>query len=306
MSETDYYKMLGVEKTASDSEIKKAYRKLAMKYHPDQTKGNKQAEEKFKEISESYAVLSDSEKRKQYDTYGSTDFHQQFSQEDIFRNFDFGNVFREFGFGSNGSTGRGGGFNFSFGGMGGNQSCRQARQHQSRLKGSDVVYELPVTIQEVALGVSKAITFEHNGMSEAVNVKIPAGMEDGKKLRLKGKGSQSQYGGASGDLFIKIKILYDPEVELKNKNLYITKKIKLTESLLGTTISVPTVYGKEFNLKIPPLTRHKTQMRMPGLGLSYMNSSKKGDLYVVIDVVFPAELTPDQNKIIDKLVETGI
>ncbi len=306
MSETDYYKILGVEKAASDSEIKKAYRKLAMKYHPDQTKGDKKAEEKFKEISESYAVLSDAKKRKQYDTYGSTDFHQKFSQEDIFRSFDFGNVFREFGFGSNGFSGRGGSFNFSFGGMPGNQSCRKARQSQHRLKGSDMVYELPVTIREIALGVSKAITFEHNGKSEAVNVKIPAGMGDGKKLRLQGKGGQSQYGGASGDLFIKIKVLSDPEIKLKDRDFYITKKIKLTESLLGTTVSIPTVCGREFKLKIPPLTRHKTQMRMPGLGLSYMNSSKKGDLYVVIDVNLPAKFTPEQNKIIKKLVKSGI
>ena len=97
MSESDYYKILGVDKKASDSDIKKAYRKLAMKYHPDHTKGDKKAEEKFKKISEAYAVLSDKEKRQQYDTYGSSDFHQRFSQEDIFRNFDFSDILREFG-----------------------------------------------------------------------------------------------------------------------------------------------------------------------------------------------------------------
>ena len=110
MSDKDYYNTLGVDKKASDDEIKKAYRKLAMKYHPDHSKGDKAAEEKFKKISEAYAVLSDKEKRQQYDTFGSTDFHQRYSQEDIFKNFDFGNIFKEFGFG---------GMNFSSGGRGG-------------------------------------------------------------------------------------------------------------------------------------------------------------------------------------------
>src|SRR6056300_1028966 len=99
MAESDYYKVLGVNKNASDSEIKKAYRKLALKYHPDQTKGDKQAEAKFKQLSEAYAVLSDKEKRQQYDTFGSAGFQQRYSQEDIFRGFDFGDIFKEFGFG---------------------------------------------------------------------------------------------------------------------------------------------------------------------------------------------------------------
>ncbi len=106
----DYYNILGISKSASDAEIKKAYRKLAMKYHPDKTKGNKELEDKFKKISEAYAVLSDPEKRKQYDTYGSADFQQRYSQEDIFRNFDLGDILKEFGFG-----GSRGGFSASFG-----------------------------------------------------------------------------------------------------------------------------------------------------------------------------------------------
>lgn len=113
----DYYQTLGISKDASEDQIKRAYRKLAMKYHPDHSKGDKSAEEKFKKISEAYAVLSDKEKRKQYDMFGSEGFRQQYSQEDIFRNFDFGNIFREFGFGGSGfSSGRDGGVRFSFGG----------------------------------------------------------------------------------------------------------------------------------------------------------------------------------------------
>ncbi len=138
MSGNDYYNALGVDKSASGDEIKKAYRKLAMKYHPDHSKGDKAAEEKFKRISEAYAVLSDKEKRQQYDTFGSSDFHQRYSQEDIFKNFDFGNIFREFGFGGmNSSSGGRGGSRFSFGGGDpfGNMGRRQAQA-----KGGDRVY----------------------------------------------------------------------------------------------------------------------------------------------------------------------
>ncbi len=148
MAETDYYKILGVSKSAADTEIKKAYRKLAMKYHPDHSKGDKSAEEKFKHISEAYAVLSDAEKRRQYDTFGSAGFHKRYSQEDIFQNFDFSNIFSEFGFGK---QGRGNGMRFAFGGG-------RGRGQQTRPKGSDVTYEMPLTLREVAEGISRTVT----------------------------------------------------------------------------------------------------------------------------------------------------
>ena len=159
----DYYKLLGVEKSASSADIKKAYRKLAMKYHPDHAKGDKSAEDKFKKISEAYAVLSDPEKRKQYDTYGSADFQQRFSQEDIFRNFDFGDIFREFGFGGRGAATGDGGFRFSFGGGGSPFGGRRAQQAVP--KGSDLIYEMPLTLQEVANGANKTVSFQHQGRS---------------------------------------------------------------------------------------------------------------------------------------------
>ena len=157
MSQQDYYQILGVSKTASEAEIKKAYRKLAMKYHPDHTKGDKHAEEMFKKISEAYAVLSDKEKRQQYDTFGSAGFHQRYSQEDIFRNVDLGDILKEFGFGGKGmrfSFGGGSPFGSSFGGH---------QRRQAPVKGSDLVYELPLTLREVASGTSKTVTFQHQG-----------------------------------------------------------------------------------------------------------------------------------------------
>lgn len=302
MASTDYYKTLGIDKNASDGDIKKAYRKLAMKYHPDHTKGDKSAEEKFKKISEAYAVLSDPEKRKQYDTYGSADFQQRFSQEDIFRNFDFSDIFREFGF-SGGSRTADGGFRFSFGGgspFGGQQRPRRS------IKGSDLVYELPITLHDVANGSKKQISLQHKGRSEKITVTIPKGMTSGKKLRLAGKGESSPYGGQAGDLFIKVKVVEDPVFKADNHDLYVYQTIKLTQALLGTQLSVPTLEGRELNLKIPPGTRHKTKMRLAGHGLPQMKGSGMGDLFVVILIDSPKHLTAEQKNLVRQLADTGL
>jgi len=304
MSE-DYYKVLGVQKNASEEEIKKAYRKLAMKYHPDHTKGDKNAEEKFKKISEAYAVLSDKEKRKEYDTFGSEGFRQRFSQEDIFRGFDFGDIFREFGFGGdNFSNVGGGGRRFSFG-TGSPFNFGGAQQH-SQAKGSDLVYELPLTLREIATGTSKAITFQHQGRSENLTVKIPKGLIAGKKLRLAGKGNPSPYGGPAGDLYIKSKVLNDPVFSSENYDLYIDRELKLSEAILGTTVSVPTIDDKQLSLKIPPGTKPGTKLRLSGHGLADMKDSKKGDLYVRVQIKIPQDLNEEQKKIIDKLAAVGL
>jgi len=304
MSNKDYYKTLGVDKKASDDEIKKAYRKLAMKYHPDHSKGDKAMEEKFKAISEAYAVLSDKEKRQQYDTFGSTDFQQRYSQEDIFKNFDFGNIFKEFGFGGmNFSSGGRGGTRFSFGG--GDPFGNMGR-HQAQAKGTDLVYELPLTYKEIAEGADKTISFQHKGRNESLSVKIPRGMIDGKKLRIAGKGEPSQFGGPTGDLYIQAKITTDPVFTSKEYDLFIDRQIKLSQSLLGATILIPTLGGKELSLKIPPGTKHKTKMRLNRRGLPHMKGNGKGDLYVTILVATPKKLTEEQKDLIRKLAEAGL
>ncbi|MFC1829994.1 DnaJ C-terminal domain-containing protein [Thermodesulfobacteriota bacterium] len=304
MAGTDYYKTLGVSKKASDEEIKKAYRKLAMKYHPDHTKGDKAAEEKFKQISEAYAVLSDKEKRSQYDTFGASGFQQRYSQEDIFKGFDFANIFKEFGFGDAGSAGGRGGMRFSFGGNGpfGNFS----RQRQTQVKGTDLVYELPLTLQEIAKGTRKTISFQHGGRSENLTVKIPKGMISGKKLRIAGKGESSPYEGPPGDLYIKSKVLNDPIYSAEEYDLHLTREIKLSEAILGASLSVPTLDGRELSLKIPAGTKHKTKMRLSGNGLPRMNEKGKGDLYVHIHVKMPKNLTDEQKKLVDALTEAGL
>ena len=301
----DYYQILGVKKDASKEEIKKAYRKLAMKYHPDHTKGDKAAEEKFKKISEAYAVLSDNEKRKEYDTFGAEGFRQRFSQEDIFRGFDFGDILREFGFGGDFSSGRrSSGMRFNFGG--GSPFGSQARYQQARMKGSDLVYELPLTLKEVATGTSKTVSLQHQGQSEKITVQIPKGMVTGKKLRLAGKGSPSPLGGPPGDLFIQAKVIKDPVYSVEDYDLYMTHELKLTEAIMGTSISVPTLDDKKLSLKIPPGTKPGTKMRMSGRGLPHMKGSRKGDLFVKIQTKMPKQLTAEQKRLIEKLAQTGL
>jgi len=304
MAETDYYKMLGVNKTASKNEIKKAYRKLAMKYHPDHSKGDKSAEETFKNISEAYAVLSDKEKRKQYDTFGSAGFQQRYSQEDIFKGSDFESILSEL-FGGSGRFGGGGrGMRFSF--DGGGPFGGYQRKQQAHPKGSDLEYELPLTLEEVAAGTQKIVSFQHKGRSEKITVKIPKGMISGKKLRIAGKGEPSPYGGPAGDLYIKSKVLDNPVYDVQAPDLYINRDIKLSEAILGTNISVPTLSGKELKLTIPAGTKHKTKMRLSGHGLPHMHGKGQGDLYVRIHVNMPKRLTKKQKGLIEQLAETGL
>ena len=200
MSGKDYYKILGVEKSASPAEIKKSYRKLALKYHPDHNEGNKAAEAKFKDLNEAYAVLRDPEKKQQYDMFGAEGFQNRFSQEDIFRDFDLGSIFKEFGFGrggrSQGSRNSGSGY--------GSRGFDGFQNRQQQVKGQNLIYELPMSLEELIEPTSKTITYQINGHQEQVSVKVPAGIKGGQKLRLQGKGQPGPYGGPSGDLYVQI------------------------------------------------------------------------------------------------------
>jgi curved DNA-binding protein len=309
MAQKDYYKSLGVSKDASAGDIKKAYRKLALKYHPDHASGDKAKEERFKEISEAYAVLSDAEKRKKYDTFGSEGFSQHFSQEDIFRGSNIEDILKEFGFGGSPfSRGRkmGGGKRFPF-----NQESMfnfgGGRQQAAPAKGSDLEYEISLTLSDIATGTSKTLSFQDpSGGTESITVKIPKGMISGKKLRLAGRGQPSPSGGPAGDLFIKSKIIDDPNFILKEFDLYLNREIKLTDALLGTQISVPTVEGKELSLKIPPGTKHKSKMRLAGNGMPHMKGGGTGDLYVEIYVSMPTKLNKKQKHLIESLSKEGL
>lgn len=298
MSE-DYYKLLGVQKKANDDEIKKAYRKSAMKYHPDKTKGDKNAEDRFKKISEAYAVLSDKKKRQEYDTFGAAGFRQRFSQDDIFRGVDLSSIIKEFGMGG---AGQGGSFKFNFG----QQNSFGSGFGRRPQKGADLVYELPLTLQEIATGTTRIIQLKGADHSEAVNIKIPKGMTSGKKLRITDKGNVGMHGGPCGDLYIKIQIQNDPVFKVDGYDLHTNQEIKLTQAILGVSIPIKTIEDRELMLKIPPGTRHKTKMKMPGCGLPYAQNGPKGNLFVCINVKMPSSLSDEQKKLIEKLSETGI
>lgn len=304
MAGKDYYSILGVSKNASEEEIKRAYRKLAMKYHPDRNPNKKEAEERFKEINEAYAVLSDKEKRNQYDTFGTEGFHQRFTQEDIFRGFDFDEILsslfgakgrREFRFG--GHTG------FDFGDFFG----RSGYQDMSRTpqKGEDTFYELVISLEEVAFGGEKRISYRKNGKVEEVSVKIPPGIPSGKKLRLAGKGMEGKNGGPPGDLYLQISIREHPVFIREGDDLIVEKEIHFSEAVLGTTIEVPTLEGMK-KVKIPPGTQSHTKMRLKGLGLPHFQGEGKGDEYVKVIVKVPKRVTERSRGLIQELAKEGI
>jgi curved DNA-binding protein len=304
----DYYRILGLSKNASPSEIKKAYRKLALKYHPDKTKGDKTLEDKFKKISEAYAVLSDPEKKNQYDSYGSADFQQRFSQEDIFRNFDIGDILKEFSFGGGGSR-RGGSSNMEgqnpfFQNMGG--SGFGQRRQQAPAKGKDLEYEIPLNLDEIINGTKKTITINQGGTATAIEVKIPKGLIKGKKIRLSGKGDSSPYGGPAGNLYIKSNPVPPQGYTIDGNNISFSRQIKLTQALLGHKIEVTTPTGKTINLNIPSGTKHKAKLRLPGHGIPHMKGDKSGDLFVIITIDMPKTLTDDQKHLIEHLEKTGL
>lgn len=310
MSEENYYKILDVDKTASVDEIKKAYRKMALKYHPDRNAGDKGAEEKFKKISEAYAVLSDPEKRKQYDSFGSQAFSQKFTQEDIFRNVDLNEILRDLGFG-----GFGGGFSqtrtFGRGGTGGTPFAEffggQQHYNQPRAqKGRDLKYNLSITLEEVFFGTEKKISLKGGEKSSKINMKIPAGVATGQKLRVAGKGLPGTNGGPSGDLFININVISHPAFTREENDIYADKSINFSEAVLGTSLNVKTLGGEIKRIKIPKGTQNGTKIRMKGYGLPYFKKTGYGDQYVRIRVTVPKKLTEKQAELIEKLSHEGL
>ena len=289
----DYYATLGVERNADAATIKKAYRKLAQKYHPDRNPDDKKAEERFKQITEAYAVLSDPEKRRQYDQFGANGFHQRFSQEDIFRNMDFGDIF-----------GGGGGagedlFSQLFGG--GRSRGGHCGKHRPT-KGQDYSMQISVPFRLAVQGGERRIDYRSDGRVEQIKVRIPAGIESGAKLRVAGKGGTSPAGGPAGDLMLQIDIESDSLFSREGNDLTVRVEIPFSGICLGTSIEVPTLDSPK-RVKVPAGMQPGQKIRLRGFGVASSGRRPAGDLYAVIEVAVPKSLTTEQMALVEKLRE---
>lgn len=292
----DYYEILGVEKTADAQTIKKAYRKLAKKYHPDTNKGDAQAEEKFKEATEAYAILSDPEKRKEYDQYGHEnpdgsyrEYHfEEGDMEDILRNI-FGGGFSTGGFHSGGF--HSGGFRSGgvhMGGFGAEDFPRD---------GSDLHAEIEVGFDEAVFGGEKIIQLtEADGRKKSLKIKIPAGIDTGKSIRLRGKGMPGSGGGKSGDLLLKVKVADKPGFERRGQDVYTKIRIPFTTAVFGGEVKIATLYGNVL-CTIRPGTQSGTKIRLKGKGISAMKNAKvRGDQYVEVQIEVPKNLSAEASR----------
>ncbi len=344
----DYYEILGVSKTASQDEIKSAFRKLAKKYHPDVSK-EENAAEKFKECQEAYAVLSDENKRKQYDQYGHAAFENNGAGGYDFSGFDFSDIFGDI-FGS--------GFGFNFGG-----------NTRGKSRGRDKVMRVDLTFEEAAFGCKKTINLDtytdcsechgKGGFDESIcstchgtgtvsteqrtlfgtfmtkttcpkckgkgrsykkicskcsgtgkikvnkdiEVKVPAGVDTGNQQRVSGYGEYSEYG--SGDLYLEYRVLPHPLFERNGNDIYLEVPLTITEAVLGCKKEIPTISGT-VKLTIEPGSNTGDKLRLKGKGIEDVHSYRKGDMYVVLNVIVPDKLSREQKKLFEQLSDTDL
>lgn len=353
MSKQDYYQTLGISKTASADEIKKAYRKLAMQYHPDRNPGNKEAEKKFKEATEAYEVLKDEQKRAAFDKYGHSAFEQ--------------------GGGAGGFGAWQGGFNdfsdifSSFGDIFGDLGGGRGKKRSSAVRGSDIRYNLEITLEEAFLGVSKKVSFSIASVCSAcsgsgadggskpiecstckgsgkiraqqgffiverscttcagtghiiknpcktchgegrvekekvLSVKIPAGVENGNRIRLAGEGESGARGGQAGDLYVFIAVKDHKFFERKGDDIYCEIPIKMTTAALGGTVEIPIIEGGAAKLSIPEGTQTNDQFRLKSKGMVVINAGgRRGDMYVKIFVETPIKLNAEEKSLLGQL-----
>ena len=330
----DYYKILGVARTASDDEIRKAFRKLARQYHPDVAKNKKEAEEKFKEINEANEVLSDPEKRKKYDELGAN-WKQgaEFRPPPGWEPFGGGGGFR------GGRRGRNGGVEFEFGGTGFSDFFEQIfggrrgggggfRFDQEDLaeRGRDLEADIMVTLEEALKGSVRAITLRRSVLCETCGgsgvsgrkhcakcggtgqiartethqVKIPAGVTEGQRLRVSGKGEPGAGGGATGDLYLTIRLAGHPDFGVQGENLAYELDLTPWEAVLGTSVSVPTLEGR-VNIKSPAGTQSGQKLRVRGRGLG--KEGARGDLFVVTRIQVPEQISDQERQLWEQIAQ---
>lgn len=328
MAGKDYYEILGVSRTATDKDIKQAYRKLARRLHPDVNPGDKSAEEKFKEINRAYEVLSDSEKRKKYDRYG-----EKWEQAEQFAKS--GAQGQAWGFPGGGDGAQGTAFEFEgepgeagdffesiFSGMGG-----RGRMGRRPRRGQDIEQLVEIALEEAFNGTTRLLQTQTEdtcpncvGLGRVQNkpcpmcrgsgrvlrpkrleVKIPPGVKDGSRVRVAGEGGPGVGGGTKGDLYLVVQVQPHPAFERTDGDLHVEVPVPLTVAMLGGETGVPTLKGKKIVLKIPPETQNGKVFRLAGQGMPKLGESAKGDLYAKVKVVLPTGLSPKEKELIQEL-----
>jgi curved DNA-binding protein len=287
----DYYKILGIQKNASEEDIKKAYRKLARKMHPDLNPNDKEAHQKFQQINEANEVLSDPEKRKKYDTYGKDWQHaDQFEQQKRSKGqsqYQGGEQFY-----GNGDSDFSSFFESMFGGSG--------RSNQTKFRGQDYNAELKLNLTDALHTHQQTLTV--NGKN--IRITIPAGIENGQVIKLKGYGAPSVHGGPAGDLYITFSIAPHPRFKRLKNDLYTTVKIDLYTAILGGDTTIETLNGK-VKLSAKPGTQPGSKIRLKGKGFPvYKKEGEFGDLYITFEVELPTDLTDEQKKLFTELSKT--
>jgi DnaJ-class molecular chaperone len=316
----EYYATLGVAKTATAKEIKQAYRKLARKHHPDVNPGDKAAETKFKEINEAYEVLGDPEKRRKYDELGANWRYYEQAQQAGTGPFGAGSPF---GGAPEGGAwrvdyGQGGGrpmtedevremfggedpfsdFFRTFFGGGGAEGRRRASSRAPRArKGADVEHEIDLSLEQAFHGVTQRLSIKHDGHARTVDVRIPPGVKDGSRVRVAGEGERGVAGGASGDLYLRVRIAPHPRFERDGQDVRTNVSIPVTTAVLGGEAEVQTIDGAAVRLKVPEGTQNGQVFRLRGHGMPAIGKpAERGDLYAKMVIEVPKTLTAEQRK----------
>ncbi len=294
MDYKDYYKVLGVDKKASQEEIKKTYRKLAVKFHPDKNPGDKKAEEKFKEINEAYDVIGDPEKRKKYDDLGEN--WQQYQQRGAPNNYNQQYYNPQGGAHFGGEGGFSDFFESFFGG--GSSGFGGSRQRSTRkVKGEDHQAETTITLEEAFHGTTRQI----NLSTQKLNLKLKPGIADGQILRMKEKGAPGINGGPDGDLFITIHIQKHHLYERKGDDLYFDQPLDVYTAILGGKLSVQAI-DKPLNINIPAGTDSGKTFRLKGMGMPHeKDATQRGDSYVRVMITVPKHLSPEDRQVLERL-----
>ena len=294
MADKDYYSILGVNRNASEREIKQAYRRLARRYHPDVNPGDKSAEARFKEINQAYEVLSDKEKRLQYDQFGDQwQYAEQFAKAGGQRT-----PFWDFSQGSDGTTFRfgQGDLDSILGDLLQGFGTRTARQRVYPQRGQDMEHPVEVTLEEAYHGTKRIISLAGG---ERLEVKIPPGVKNGSRVRIADKGMPG-YGGVRGDLYLLVSVKPHPLFERRGDDLHVEVAVPLTVAVLGGEVQVPTLKGK-LALKIPPETQNGYAFRLTGQGMPHIGNSSRGNLLAKVKVILPTNLSPQEKELFKQL-----